>query len=118
MNNPTWYINAVELFARALELPNAVWASGCNYPAANSPGIGIGTGVTNLEQSSNWTLLDQFGAGRTPQNGQQIGRGASGAQPGIGVADNATATGNGNYSSIRTGSATLSSLSTGWISTP
>jgi len=118
MNDPTWYVNGTEVFTRAGQVPNAQWATGCLYAASNSPGIGISTGVTNLEESDNWTLLDQFGEARTPQIGQMIGKGESFLLPGIGVSDNAVATGNGDYSLNRTGSATLSSLATGWESAP
>lgn len=71
-----------------------------------------------LGESDNWTLLDQFGEARTPQIGQMIGKGKSFLLPGIVVSDNAVATGNGDYSSNKTGSATLSSLATGWESVP
>jgi hypothetical protein len=45
--------------------------------------------VTLLGESENWTLLDQHGVARTPQDGQLIGTVASIIAPGIIVFDNA-----------------------------
>ncbi len=59
---------------------------GCNRAGANAPGIGIGTGFVLAETADDlspekWTLLDQDGAARTPQNSQHIGG------DGLGVGD-------------------------------
>lgn len=119
MNNPTYYGNALAVFIRAIEMPNAPWDNGCAFGASNSPGIGISTDVTNLEESDNWTLLDQFGAARDPQDGQYIGTTASGLFPGIGVVDNAESTGNGAYpGDAFLGRSHLESLATGWVAIP
>jgi len=122
MNNPTYYINVLENIGRAGEVPAASFANGGNVAGTNSPGIGVSTGVTNLEQSlPNWTLLDQDGVARVPQDGQAIGNAASALFPGITVGDNAETTGDGVYAGAGIlGFAVLSSLATGWIadSTP
>ena len=122
MNNPTFYVNAYEAFIRSLALPNASFSTGCSAGASCSPGIGIGTDVTNLEESpQSWTLLDQHEVARTPQNGQLIGTVASILAPGIVVADNSETTGNGAYASGGEGVigwAHLESLADGWFAEP
>jgi hypothetical protein len=118
MNNPTYYFNAYQGFIRSLENTTASWTTGCILGASNSPGIGIATGVTNLEQSlPSWTLLTQTGAARAPQDGQLIGTVASILVPGITVVDQADSTGTGPYSSTE-GLATLSDLADGWTAVP
>ena len=119
MNNPTAYTNAYELFIRSLAIPTASWTNGCTIPASNSPGIGISTDVTMLGESDNWTLLDQDGAARTPQDGQLIGTVASLVSPGIIVCDNAESTGDGGYAGDATlGWAYLEDLDLGWVVEP
>ncbi len=59
---------------RTVEVPDASWDTGLNYGGGNNVGIGINAGggevVGTPEQ---FTLLDQNGAARTPQNTQSIG---------------------------------------------
>jgi hypothetical protein len=59
---------------RSAEVPAASWTNGMNWAASNAPGIGINMGqgpvVGTPEQ---FTLLDQYGAARTPQISAQIG---------------------------------------------
>lgn len=58
---------------RAPETPNADWDSGMNN-GANSSGIGISGGPTNLVgEPQQFTLLDQTGSVRFPQLSQVIG---------------------------------------------
>lgn len=44
---------------------------GCNRAGSNAPGVGIATGVANVQSS--WTIPDQNGVARNPQDGQTIG---------------------------------------------
>lgn len=119
MNNPTGYTNASQLFIRGVAMPNASWTNGCTIAASNSPGIGIATDVTLLGESENWTLLDQHGVARTPQDGQLIGTVASIIAPGIIVFDNAESTGDGSYAGDASlGWAYLEDLDLGWVVEP
>lgn len=45
---------------------------GCNRPGSNAPGIGIGTDNGALNDND-WTLLDQDGDARNPQDSQHLG---------------------------------------------
>jgi len=45
---------------------------GCNRAASNAPGIGIATANGECKLSD-WTVLDQAGAARDPQDSQHIG---------------------------------------------
>lgn len=63
---------------------------GCNRGGSNSPGLGINTGDISYLNGTDplpekWTLLDQAGAGRTPQESQHIGgNGLGGTLPSSG----------------------------------
>ena len=104
----------------------STWADGVNN-ASCSPGIGIAVGAGAItESNSAWTLLDQNGLARTPQDSQSIG--------GIGYTDPAGWPSSGGVSGLPTrtvrvitvnvagtgviasslGNATLASLATGW----
>jgi hypothetical protein len=101
MNDVTYLLDSASL--RASDVPNADWSDGANRAASCAPGIGIGTDETNLAESlPNWTLLDQAGAARNPQNSQHIGVGPAA----INVADYANTDFNDTVS--------LTDLAAGW----
>ena len=105
-NQPTGFIDVISLTSREIEVPNASWYDGCNLVASNSIGVGIATGSPDLQQQlPSWTLLDQYGAPRTPQYGGQIGRSVN---P-IYVAQNL-----GDGAATTLGGATLATLEEGW----
>lgn len=126
MNSPSIFIDITARAARAAEVPAASFVNGMNEGGSCAPGLGIATDQADLTgEASGWTLLDQFGNARTPQNSQQIGGaayaapsayplsgGASGAgtQP-IFIVTNTAA---GDGTSTLDGNATLSDLATGW----
>ena len=71
-------------------------------------GINVGGGAV-VGTADQFTLLDQAGAARTPQDSQQFG---GVAQP----IDAVTPSANGDGSSVATGEATLATLNAGWTS--
>jgi len=102
-------IDSAAIAARVAEanqtIPEAQFSGGCNAGASNANGIGIGT-QTNLDESlPSWTLLDQKGQARAPQNSQIIG-GDETAIELVTTSTDGTVTVNGE--------ATLSDLETGW----
>jgi hypothetical protein len=108
MSNPSYYLNGTLVSARGSQVPAASFANGANAAASCAPGIGIGEGVTAVAGTlDQFTLLDQAGAGRTPQDSQHIG--IAGTPIKIG-ANNA----NGNGTVTSQGNATLASLAAGW----
>jgi len=133
MNSPTSFVDASAKTAREAEVPDASFDNGMNGGGSNAPGIGIATDVPDLTgDPASWTLLDQEGNPRTPQNSQQIGGDAysdfandyplSGGQEGAGdepvlvvetPADPDPIAG-GDGTSTPLGNATLPDLATGW----
>ena len=71
MSLPIYGRNEAAITAREAQVPLADFDDGCNLPASNAPGIGIG-GRPN-PKLSDWTLLDQHQTGRIPQETQHIG---------------------------------------------
>lgn len=78
-NLPTYGLNATTVAARNPEYNiSGQFAGGANEAGSCAPGIGINTG--NKEPKlDDWTVLDQAGAARTPQDTQHIGGNALGA---------------------------------------
>jgi hypothetical protein len=118
MNNPTYYIDDTSRTTRIIETPNADWSNGVNSAGSNAMGIGIANDQAGLADSlPNWTLLDQHGAARAPQNSQHIGgNGLGDGVSGVGttpvrLCDN-VASGIGGVTPI--GDATLVDLAIGW----
>lgn len=88
-NIPTYNLNATSVTARNAEYTGTPLTDidgdgdyntylGCNRGGSNAPGIGINSGnLTYLngeaERPEGWTVLDQAGAGRTPQDSQHLG---------------------------------------------
>ena len=95
INLPTYQLNATSQAARNAEYTGTPFTDtdgtgdydeykGCNRAGSNAPGIGINTGNIEYldgytERPEGWTLLDQAGAGRTPQDSQHIGGDGLGA---------------------------------------
>lgn len=108
MTNPSYLLDETSVAARASEVPNASFANGMNAGASNAPGVGINAGVANIAGTDEqFTLLDQAGAARTPQDSQQIGTTAVPVKIGTNHAD-------GTGVTTDTGDATLVSLAAGW----
>lgn len=111
MTLPTYYIDDAAVTARQAEHDNPTqFVGGCNASASNGCGIGI-----NMDQGAvlgtpeAWTLLDQNGAARTPQNSSIVGdtgsneiKRALGNQTGDGVV-------------TQSGTANLVTLEAGWV---
>ena len=117
MNQPTAFIDFIEIVVRASQVADADWASGMTYGASNAPGIGIATDNPGLTASlPSWTLLDQDGGARTPQVSQVIGGGGSqgtsgkSAEP-VAVVENST---DGSGAATILGAGNLVSLAAGW----
>ena len=89
----------------------ADWDSGLNRGGSCAPGVGIGTG-NGENKLDDWTLLDQTGAARNPQDSQHIGNGGVTGTPGPGTVPinvyDADAT---DYNDT----VSLTNISTGWI---
>ena len=112
MGNPTYFVDDVAVAARKAEasqsIPDASWVTGMNAGGSNACGLGINqAGGAVVGTPEQFTLLDQAGAARAPQDSQLIG----GVVEPLDVGANA-ATGSGTPT--RTGAATLASLSAGW----
>mgnify|MGYP000114030838 CR=1 FL=1 len=109
-NVPTSYVDTIAISLRMSEVPTASFTTGMNGGASNAPGIGINVGGGAVVGTADqFTLLDQAGAARTPQDSQQFG---GVAQP----IDAVTPSANGDGSSVATGEATLATLNAGWTS--
>lgn len=105
------YIDPASQTARKTEanqsIPTTSWDNGMNA-SSNMCGVGIGT-QTDLGESGQWTLTDQKGEARTPQNSQLIGT----AEQPVSIVTN-PADGSGEVTVA--GAATLNTLSEGWVS--
>lgn len=92
MNRQTFFLSSADVTARNAEYTGTPFTDtngdgtyanpylGCNRAGSCAPGIGIATDVPNLPPITdpagfNWTLLDQDGDPRTPQDSQHIGGG-------------------------------------------
>ena len=115
-NEPTSFLDATSVAARALEVPLASFDNGMNLGGSNAPGIGIATAgeiqTQNLDE-----LLDQDDDPRTPQNSQHIG----GNGLDLGVEGKGTVPvdvnvndASGNGEATVAGAATLADLAAGW----
>lgn len=83
-NLPTYNLNAASVTARNAEYAGTPLTDdegsntyadpvlGCNKAGSNAPGIGIATGNI-APKVQDWSVLDQAGAARTPQDSQHIG---------------------------------------------
>lgn len=106
---------------RAAEVSAASFLDGGNWAASNAPGIGINIGGGTLtEDDDQWTLLDQAGATRQPQDSSYLGNtGLGEGDTGLGTIAIATssnaADGLGDNSATITGTATLATLAAGWV---
>jgi len=108
MSDPSYYLDGTLVTAREAEVPNANFDNGCNAAASCAPGIGINEGEgAVVGEPQQFTLFDQAGVARTPQDSQHIGESATPID--IGTNDSG---GDGTMTS--TGSATLASLAAGW----
>jgi len=118
---------AASIVARKLEVTAADFDAGCNLAASNAPGVGINIGGGAVVGTADqFTLLDQAGAARTPQDSSVIGGEglttaaeypSSGGAAGAGVepiqSGVPTTTGDGDVTVG--GDATLASLAAGWV---
>lgn len=138
---PTIFVQRAAVTIRAAQVSAANFGNACNPAASNAPGIGITEPLTNLPAFTtvtgpNWSLLDQFGAARTPQVSQVIGGegvttsadwpgsgGTSGNGPGAGEnvemvinPDNVNGVPDPAYPAPTIdGNATLATLAAGWV---
>ena len=90
MANPdvTFYHDPTEKAAAAARVPTADMDDGGNKAGSCAPGIGINVDGGSLapERAEAWTVLDQEGAARDPQDSAHIGEGAGGlGSPGPGA---------------------------------
>ena len=113
-NSPNTYFDPATIIVRESETDNALGPNfssngGMTYGSCQ-PGIGIATDQPNLTgAASQWTLLDQNGAARTPQNSQYIGDSMT---PALIVANSTTGDGNPTGTPKN---ATLATLAAGWV---
>lgn len=110
MTTPTYTVDPTAVAARKLEVTAADFDGGVNSGGSFAPGIGINIGGGELtEDPDKWTLLDQNGDARTPQNSQTLG---GDAVPVL-VSDNDSTDGETGIPTDE-GDATLEALATGW----
>jgi|GEM_PF-3816148 len=72
VNLATYHQDQVTKSARETQVPNADFDGGANKAGSCAPGIGINTGSVNTKPQS-WSVLDQAGNDRDPQDSQHIG---------------------------------------------
>ena len=90
---------------------------GCNRAGSCAPGIGINTAAEGLSEGAvsvnDWTLLDQHGAARSPQDGAHIGNtGLGDGTAGVGtVPINVIIDADVNNTCV------LADLAVGWVNT-
>ena len=110
MSDPSYYLDSVLVTAREPQVPGASFDNGANAAGSCAPGIGIGQGVAGVAGTpEQFTLLDQYGLARTPQDSQHIGEAGTPVTIGTNNAD-------GNGTMTETGEATLATLAAGWTS--
>ena len=122
MTAPTRFTDSSTVTTLAALTPDADFTNGMNEGAACSPAIGINVGVADLAGTDDqFTLEDQDAVTREPQVGQHIGGDGLGdgvigkGTEGVGVVTNDVS---GDGTVVETGEATLTTLVTGWVSTP
>jgi hypothetical protein len=71
-NLATYGRNEGAITARESQVPLADFDDGLNLGASCAPGLGISTGIVN-PKLSDWSVADQFGVNRTPQQSQHLG---------------------------------------------
>ena len=90
---------------------------GCNRAGSCAPGIGINTAAEGLSEgavkASDWTVLDQHEAARTPQDGAHIGN----TGLGDGTAGVGTVPINVIIDADVNNTCTLADLAVGWVNT-
>ena len=117
--DPTFYKDTVAVTARESEVPDASFTNGLNAGAACAPGVGIDiAGGAVSGDATSFTLLDQAGAVRVPQDSAQLG---SIPRP-ILTATNQTQAAKDADSALDgepviTGTANLQTLGAGWVDT-
>ncbi|GAG10377.1 unnamed protein product [marine sediment metagenome] len=119
--NPTFFLNATSVAARAAEVPAADFDNGMNLGGSNAPGVGINmAGGAVVGTPEQFTLLDQHGAIRVPQDSQHIG--GDGLDDGVeGPGTVAIKTGAnaaaGDGTNVGDGTANLQTIGAGWVAT-
>ena len=134
MGEATYYVDGLAKTIRQGEVPNASFDNGVNNAGSNACGIGINIGGGAVVGTpAQFTLEDQDGNARTPQNSQAIGgfahtdpvnwpssggNSGGGSQP-VQAGDSPTYAEKLADSSLdgtitATGNATLTDLNTGW----
>ena len=110
MPNVSYFLDDSVVSTRAAEVPDADFAGGVNAGASNACGIGVNAdGGAVADTPEQFTLLDQNGDARTPQNSQAVGGAADVLRLGT-----VSATGDGVVTAD--GNATLADAAVGWVS--
>lgn len=74
MTRPTYFINDATVTTRKSEVPAADFDGGMNLGGSNAPAIGVNVdGGAVVGTPAQFTLADQFGNTRVPQDSQHIG---------------------------------------------
>jgi hypothetical protein len=117
----SYFVDDAAVIARSADVPDASFVNGCNRPASNACGIGIGVDQGSVVGTpEQFTLLDQREIARTTQisqciGGSGLGKGTEGTAPDsvIYAGDDANALGDGTVTSL--GQASLVDLAIGWV---
>jgi hypothetical protein len=117
----SYFVDDAAVLARTPEVPDASWVNGCNRPASNACGIGIGVDQGAVGGTpEQFTLIDQRGIARVSQisqciGGSGLGDGTSGTAPDsvIYAGDDANALGDGTVTNL--GQVSLTDLAVGWV---
>jgi hypothetical protein len=76
MANATYYQDPTEKAATAARVPNADVDGGGNKAGSNACGLGIN--VAGGDVTGDWTIPDQHGVARSPQDSAHVGEGSTG----------------------------------------
>lgn len=113
-NLPNYFSIPAVVAQRKGEVPDADFDGGMNN-AGCLQGVGIATDEPNLTGDiQQWTLLDQNGAARTPQDSSYIGGNGLGSGTVTVEPIDVAATTNADGTVTSAGKATLASLAAGW----
>ena len=104
MANATYYQDPTLKAAAAARVPSADVDGGGNKAGSNACGLGIN--VAGGDVTGEWTVPDQHGVARDPQDSQHIGEGTGPGTVPINVTDNDTEVND---------TVSLTVLATGWV---
>ena len=109
MANATYFLDPTTVTAREAEVPNADFAGGLNRGGSNAPGVGIN--IDGGDVTNDWTIPDQHGVARAPQDSQHLGNGDNAGVEGPGTVPINVTDNDAEFNDT----CSLTDLATGWV---